>query len=205
MSITKTLRASTLAASLAIALGMAFTPAPAVADTVTGNTVFKIILQPTTVLYYYSEIDLTIPSAALATLAGSGSAKLVATTVTGSAPTSSTVTADAKISPTAPSLSNVALTLSNAWGVYSITSPGNTTTVSVAFAGTTPNAATLTGGTAGSGTIDLSNPGTSVKPFSGTGFGSAQVGDVTMNMDLSKAAAADTYAGASIVITATST
>lgn len=208
MKLTKTLRTTALAAGLATVLGLAMTPTPAAAATATGNTVFKVILQPVTLLYYYSEIDLTIPSSALLTLAGGAPANLGVKAVNGSA-ASSTLTADALITPGTPSaLSNVSLTMNNVWAVRSITTPGaGNTTVSVSFVSGTPTpTATLTGATSGStATIALSGLATSPSPFPGTGFGTPKYGNVSMNMDLSNASTADTYQGATIYITATST
>ena len=208
MSITKTLRASALAASLAIALGMALTPTPAAAAGTTGQTTFSVILQPTTLLYYYSAINLTVPSSALLALAGGAPAALGAQglTATGSASTlSATAAAFATSAP--GSISAVGLTLSNVWAVRSITTPSSgTTKVSVSFSGTTTQAtATLSGSTSGS-SIALSSLATSPTSFNGTGLGGApQVGNVTMTMDLSNAKTAETYSGATIYITATST
>ena len=208
MSITKTLRASALAASLAIALGMALTPTPAAAAGTTGQTTFSVILQPTTLLYYYSAINLTVPSSALLALAGGAPAALGAQglTATGSASTlSATAAAFATSAP--GSISAVGLTLSNVWAVRSITTPSSgTTKVSVSFSGSTTQAsATLKSSTAGSN-IALSSLATSPTSFNGTGLGGApQVGNVTMTMDLSNAKTAQTYSGATIYITATST
>ncbi len=211
MSFTNTLRASALAASLAMALGMALAPTPAAADTATGSTTFKVILQPTTLLYYYSEVDLTIPQSALLALAGGNPAALgtQALSASGTATTlSATLTSPA--GAVAGGISSAALTLSNFWAVRSITTPGSgNTTVSVAFSGSgsTATAATLKGATTGStATIGLSGLATSNGTFAGTGLGGTpQTGSVSMNMNLSNASTADTYQGAAIVITATST
>ena len=210
MHFTKTLRASALAASLAVALGMAFTPTPAAADTATGNTAFKVILQPVTLLYYYNEVDLTIPSSVLTTLAGGAPAGLAAQAVTAGG-TSSTLTASltSPATSTAAGISSAALTLSNFWAVRSITSPGSggLTNVTVSFASSSAApTATLKGTTTTTATIDLSALATTNGSFAGTGLGgSPQTGSVTMNMNLSNATAADTYTGATIYITATST
>ena len=210
MSFTNTLRASALAASLAVALGMALAPAPAAADTATGNTAFKVILQPVTLLYYYSEVDLTIPQSALLTLAGGAPAGLGAQAVTASG-TSSTLSASltSPAGAVAGGISGAALTLSNFWAVRSITSAsGGSTTVSVSFSSTgTSTGATLTGTSSGStASIGLSSLATTNGSFTGTGLGGTpQTGNVTMNLNLSNASTADTYAGATIYITATST
>lgn len=211
MHFTKTLRASALAASLAIVLGMALTPTPAAADTATGNTAFKVILQPVTLLYYYSAVNLTIPSSALLTLAGGNPAGLGAQALTASG-TSSTLSASlaSPAGGAATGISNAALTLSNFWAVRSITTPSSgSTKVTVSFAsGTATPTATLTGAASGStASIALSNLATTNgSGFTGTGLGGTpQTGNVTMNMNLSNATTADTYQGATIYISATST
>ena len=209
MHFTKTLRASALAASLAVVLGMALTPTPAAADTATGSTAFKVILQPVTLLYYYSAVNLTIPSSALLTLAGGAPTALGAQGVNAAASNATTLSASLTTpSGTAPSVNNVALTLSNFWAVRSITTPSSgSTKVTVSFAsGTATPTATLSGTANTSAKIALSNLATANGSFTGTGFGGTpQTGNVTMNMDLSNATAADTYAGATIYISATST
>ncbi|MHB1618281.1 MAG: hypothetical protein ACYCUX_13640 [Metallibacterium sp.] len=210
MSITKTLRASALAASLAIALGMAFTPAPAAAAaaSTTGSTTFSVILQPTTLLYYYSAINLTVPSSALLALAGGAPTALGAQGLTATGTASTLSATAATFAPGAPgSISAVGLTLGNVWAVRSITTPtSGTTSVSVSFSGSTTQAsATLNGSTTGS-SIALSSLATSPTSFNGTGLGGTpQVGNVTMTMDLSNAKTAETYSGATIYITASST
>jgi hypothetical protein len=112
-------------------------------------------------------------------------------------------------SGTAPSINNVALTLSNFWAVRSITTPSSgSTKVTVSFAsGTVTPTATLTGAASGStATIALTSLATSNGTFAGTGLGGTpQTGNVTMNMNLSNATTADTYQGATIYISATST
>ena len=210
MSITKTLRASALAASLAIALGMALTPTPAAAAGTTGSTTFSVTLQPTTLLYYYSAIDLTVPSSALVTLAGGATTNLGAQALNATGVTASTLSASATaISPGTPgSISAVGLTLSNVWAVQSITTPSSgSTTVTVSFGtgSTAVTSATLNSPTTGS-SIALSSLATSPTSFNGTGLGGTpQVGNITMTMDLSNASTAEIYSGATIYITATST
>ena len=212
MSFNKTLRASALAASLVLALGMAVAPTPVAAAPATGNTVFKVILQPVTLLYYYKEVDLTIPSSVLLKLAGGQPAALGAQALTASGTSSSTLSASltSPAGAVAPGISGAKLTLSNFWAVRSITTAGSSgnTTVTVSFSSSTASSsATLTGTASGStSTIALSSLATSNGSFTGTGLGGTpQTGNVTMNMDLSNAATADTYAGATIYITATST
>ena len=210
MKFTKILRTTALAASLATVLGFVLTPTPAAAANATGNTVFKVVLQPVVILDYYKEIDLTIPSAALASLAGGASNSTNVSAIT-AAVSGGSLSASAALSTTGNPINAVTLDITHAYSVRSITTAtaGNTT-VSVAFAasgGSTSTTATLTGITATGSTIGLSNPGTALASFTGTGLGAAQAnyGDVSMQLDLTNAMSADTYAGATIVITATST
>ncbi len=211
MKLTKTLRATALAAGLATVLGLALTPTPAAAATATatGNTVFKVILQPVVILDYYKEIDLTIPSAALASLTGGASNSANVSAIT-AAVSGGNLSASAALSTSGNAINAVNLDITNAYSVRSITTNSGNTTVSVAFAATgggTSGTATLTGVSATGSTIGLSNPGTSLVGFTGSGLGAAQAnyGDVSMQLDLTNAKNADTYAGATIVITATST
>ncbi len=209
MNIHKTLRHGALAAALAVATGIALMPTSALADTATGSTAFTVKLQPVTLLYYYSGVNLTIPSSALLTIAGGQPAALGAQAVTASG-TATTLTGSLT-SPagTAPSIGNVALTLNNFWAVRSITTPSSgNTTVSVSFSNSGSTAtANLTGATTGStATIGLSALATSNGTFNGTGLGGTpQTGNVSMNMNLSNASTADNYTGATIYISATST
>ena len=211
MKFTKILRTTALAASLATVLGLVLTPTPAAAANATGNTVFKVVLQPVVILDYYKEIDLTIPSAALASLAGGASNSTNVSAITAAVSSGGSLSASAALSTTGNPINAVTLDITHAYSVRSITTAtaGNTT-VSVAFAasgGSTSTTATLTGITATGSTIGLSNPGTALASFTGTGLGAAQAnyGDVSMQLDLTNAMSADTYAGATIVITATST
>jgi len=204
-----TIRLLTVALAAVLALAGMGLGAP-VAQAATGNTIFKVILQPTVVLDYYKEIDLTIPTAAMATLAGgasnSGNVSAISASASGSA-----LTANAALLTTGNSISAVNLDISNAYSVRSIDTPSSgATTVSVSFlgaGGASASTATLTGQIATGSTIGLSNPGTALASFTGTGLAASQVkyGDISMVMDFSNAQAADTYAGATILITATST
>ena len=175
------------------------------AATATGQTVFKVRLQPIVVLDYYSEIDLNINSTALQTLVGTpaGQAATAITATAGGA----ALTADAAITPSAVNLSAVQLTINNAWAVRSISTPSTgSTTVTIGLNAAAGTTATLTGVVDTASTIGLSNPGTSFAGLTGgTGFASPVKGDVKMTMNLSTAKSADNYAGATIYITATST
>jgi hypothetical protein len=195
-----------LAAVLAAALGSALPVGQASAATATGQTKFTVALQPVLVLDYYQQIDLTVNSAALTTLAGTSANLSDSKAITASA-SGTALTGDAALSTSGASLSNVSLTLNNVWSVRSILAKSSTTTVAIGLGATSSGStATLTAGTDTSSTIGLSNPGTtSTVPNGGTGFATPVYGNVTMTMDLSNAKTADTYSGGNIYITATST
>ena len=206
MKLTKTLRTTALAASLAAVLGLAAAPT-AMADTATGNTLFTVKLSPVTLLYYYAQINLTLDSTAMLAVAGGSPAALAATALTATSGNVSggAVSLSAGITPSAVAgINAVGLDITNAWAVRSVTTAGSgKTTVSVAFSG--GPTATLNGAVDTTSNIVLSNAGTNVAPFAGTGLGGVQLGDIKMNMNLANAKSADTYGTATIVITATST
>lgn len=192
-----------LAAALTLALLAAADARPAAA----GATAFKVRLQPVTLLYYFSAIDLTLDSTALAKLATPAAgtvlpAKALTATVAGS-----TLTANAAIAPRAANrLTAVQLTINNAWAVRSIGSArGGRTTVSVRFS--SGAAATLSGPVGSGASIRLSNLGTNPNRFAPTGLDPAKArkGALRMRMDLSRASSAGSYGTATIVITATTT
>ncbi|MBU6246344.1 MAG: hypothetical protein KGN77_01200 [Xanthomonadaceae bacterium] len=195
-----------LAALIAASLGVAVPAGQANAATASGQTKFTVALQPVLVLDYYQEIDLTVDSAALTTLAGT-SANLAAKQAITATASGTALTADAALKTTAAGLKGVSLTLDNVWSVRSILAKSSTTTVNIGLgASSSGSTATLTASTDNSSTIGLSNPGTtSSVPQGGTGFASPVYGNVTMTMDLSNAKTADTYSGGNIYITATST
>ncbi|MGH8147836.1 MAG: hypothetical protein ACREPY_16080 [Rhodanobacteraceae bacterium] len=206
MNLKPTLLAAALAATaiLAAPAGHAATSA-----TATGITTFKVILQPVVVLDYYKEIDLTVNAAALQTLAGTSTNPTTTKAVTATA-SGSALTANAALVAGGSDLSNVALTLNNAWAVRSINTPtSGSTTVTIGLGSASGTSDTLTGVTDTASTIALSNPGTTTTiPAGGTGFANAVNGNVTMTMNLGNAKSADTYAsstGKDIYITATAT
>lgn len=206
MKFTKILRTTALAASLAAVLGLAAAPS-AMADTATGNTQFTVKLSPVTLLYYYSQINLTLDSTAMLAVAGGSPGTIAATALTATSGNvaGGAVSLSAGITPSAVAgINAVGLDITNAWAVRSVTTPtSGKTSVTVAFSG--GPTATLTGAVDTTSTIGLSNAGTNVAPFTGTGLGGVQLGDIKMNMNLSNAKTADTYGTATIVITATST
>lgn len=172
-----------------------------------GTTAFKVRLQPVTLLYYFSAIDLTLDSTALAKLATPGTgtalpAKTLAATAAGQ-----TLTANAAIAPRAANrLTAVQLTISNAWAVRTIGSArGGRTTVSARFS--SGRNATLNGPAGSGAVIRLSNLGVNPGRFAPTGLDPAKArqGALRMRLDLSRARSAGSYGTATIVITATTT
>ena len=192
-----------IAAALALAALAVADARPAAA----GATAFKVRLQPVTLLYYFSAIDLTLDSTALAKLAtpAAGTA-LPAKTLTATA-AGQTLTANAAIAPRATNrLTAVQLTISNAWAVRSIGSArGGRTTVSARFS--SGRIATLNGPAGSGALIRLSNLGVNPNRFAPTGLDPAKArqGALLMHLDLSRARSAGSYGTATIVITATTT
>ncbi|MHB1272891.1 MAG: hypothetical protein ACYCZD_09025 [Rhodanobacter sp.] len=195
-----------LFAAMIAGLGIIAVPSShAATATATGQTTFKVQLQPVLILDYYQEIDLSVDSAVLTTLIGT-SANLTKTQAITASASGTALSGDAKLT-SATALNNVALTLSNVWSLRSILAKSSTTTVAIGLgASSSGSSATLIASTDGGSTILLSSPGTTTTiPAGGTGFASPIYGNVTMTMDLSNAKTADTYAGGNIYITATST
>ena len=192
-----------IAAALALAALAVADARPAAA----GATAFKVRLQPVTLLYYFSAIDLTLDSTALAKLAtpGAGTA-LPAKTLTATA-AGQALTANAAIAPRAANrLTAVRLTISNAWAVRSIGSArAGRTTVSARFS--SGARATLSGPAGSGAVITLSNLGVNPNRFAPTGLDPAKArqGALRMRLDLSRARSAGSYGTATIVITATTT
>ena len=168
-------------------------------------TQFKLILQPVTLLYYYSGIDLTLDAATLTTLAlpAGGGTQLPAKALTASG-SASTLTANAAIAPARTNRMNaIQLTLDNAWAVRAIGSRNGRTTVSVRFA--SGSTATLTTPGAAGARIVLSRLSATPRRFTPRGLGTVQNGRLRMRMDLSRARAAGSYGTATIRISVTTT
>ena len=181
------------------------TPAAAQA---TGATNVSIDLPSMVILYYRTSVELAPTEAVMQTLIGeAGDA------VSGAGVTLTDFSGDATVDGseggyTAPT--TVLATIDNFWAVRSLGS-GNTT-VDVAWNTATPTA-TLTN--PDSDTIDLTALQTQAAtggtwgasdsfPSTGLGAGGPMQGDVRFTVDLTGADTAGVYAGASVVITATS-
>ncbi len=193
----------------AIILAAALAAAPrALAVAASGSTSFSITLQPVTLLYYYSSVNVTIGAATLLSLAGGQATAMAAQSLTAtSAGSSLSATLAPANVPAATPLRTVQLSLADFWAERSITTPtSGSTTVTVSFSSTSPlTTASLQSAGAGS-TIALSALATSSGTSTGTGVNGAPVyGTVSMDLDLSGATQAAQYSGATIYITATST
>ncbi|MGA0588370.1 hypothetical protein ACO2Q2_14775 [Dyella sp. KRB-257] len=204
MLVNKTLLATLIAIGIAAVIPAGSADA-ATSATASGQTTFKVTLQPVLVLDYYQEIDLTVDSAALNTLvSGAGNTKTTqAVTATASG---ASLSADAALKTSTGGLKNISLTLKNTWSLRSILGKSSQTTVAIGLNSANGSSATLSGTADSNSKIALSAPGTSFTGSTGgTGFANPVYGDVTMTMDMSNATSADTYTGATIYITATST
>jgi hypothetical protein len=195
------LRTLAMAALLlpAMLVGVGAQAAPAAAQ-------FKVILQPVTLLYYYSAIDLNIDAAVLSRLATpAAGTRLAAKALTANA-SGATLSANAAIAPgKAKAMNNVLLTIDKAWAVRALGSRNAQTRVSARFqSGAT---ATLDGPSGSGARIVLRGLAVTSARFKPTGLGAAQAHDgaLRMRMNLSNAKVAGSYAGAVIVITATTT
>jgi len=193
---------------IAVALTLAALAVASARPAAAGTTAFKVRLQPVTLLYYYSAIDLTLDSTALAKLATPAAGTMLpAKTLTATA-AGQNLTANAAIAPRAANrLTAVRLTISNAWAVRSIGSArGGRTTVSARFSSGGRNA-TLNGPAGSGALIRLSKLGVNPNRFAPTGLDPAKArqGALRMRLDLSRARSAGSYGTATIVITATTT
>ena len=169
-------------------------------------TQFQVTLQPVTLLYYYSAIELNIDAAMLSKLATpAAGTRLPAKALTAST-SGAMLSANAAITPgRANPMTNVQLTIDNAWAVRALGSRNAKTRVSARFqSGST---ATLNGPSGSGASIVLRGLGVTPTRFTPTGLGAAQTrnGALRMRMNLSKAKAAGSYGNAVIVITATTT
>ena len=186
--------------------GSAIIATPAAAAT--GATNISIDLPSMVILYYRTAVELAPTEAVMQTLLGEAGSS-----VSGGGVTLTDFSGDATVdgtegSYTAPT--TVLATIDNFWAVRSLGS-GNTT-VDVAWNTATPTA-TLTN--PNSDTIDLTVLQTQAAtggtwgasdsfPSTGLGAGGPMQGDVRFTVDLTGADTAGVYAGASVVITATS-
>ena len=173
----------------------------------------NVTLSPITLLYYFSTVNVTVPSSALAgMLCGSGTASAIYSTSVANCNLGATgalnatgggagLSADGAIgtNPGGFSATAVPLTLQNVWAVRAIGGTTGNTTVSITLGAS----ATLTR-TGGTETIVLSTPtvstspatggsGTSAVTFLDPGVVNAQQGSVALNLNMTNATAAGVY------------
>ena len=208
-------RGSRFGASLAIALGALFgantasAQAPAVVD-------LNVTLSPVTLLYYFSTVNVTVPSTALASmLCGTGTAGTIYSTSAANCDLGATGTLNATGSgsgltangaigttPGGFSAATVPLSLQNVWAVRAIGGVSANTTVSITLGAST--SLTLNGAGGAAPSIVLSTPLVSTTPvvsgnntaavtFADPGLANAQQGNVALTLNMSNATAAGLY------------
>jgi hypothetical protein len=187
-------------------LALAFVFASPNAEAQASGTVsIDIDYPPLVILWYYSDLNINIPTASLAGVMIGGTGDTAVPDAT--APTltwGAGLTADAGMTAgDAPisvgDLTSVALTITNVWAVRSVGPATATTDVSADFSGGTDNA-TLTG--PGTDTITINSIAANPNSFSPTGFGGIQVGALEFDLDLSSADTSGAYTGGQFTITA---
>lgn len=173
----------------------------------------NVTLSPITLLYYFSTVNVTVPSSAMAgLLCGSGTASAIYSTSAANCDLGATgalnatgsgagLTANGAIgtNPTGFSGAAVPLTLQNVWAVRAIGGASANTTVGISLG----TSATLTR-TGGTETIVISTPLVSTTPvvsgnntnavtFVDPGLVTAQQGNVALTLNMSNATAAGVY------------
>lgn len=173
----------------------------------------NVTLSPITLLYYFSTVNVTVPSSAMAgMLCGSGTASAIyntsaancdlgATGVLNATGSGSGLTANGAIgaNPGGTSGAAVPLTLQNVWAVRAIGGTSGNTTLTITLGASTT--LTRTGGTE---TIVLSAPlvstapsvsgsGTAAVTFADPGLVTAQQGNVALTLNMTNATASGLY------------
>lgn len=183
-------------------LALAFSAAPVHAQA-TGNVSFEVDLQPLIILFYFDTIHIDVSTADLAGLVagGAGDTDLAQGTVTVDA-----FSDDANISAstagfTSPGSADVDIL--NYWAVRAIGN-GNDIQVSTSLTGTN----LVNGGsTITANSLSVRNSGgafAATATFTPAGLGTANVGDLRINIDLSGATLAGVHTGGTFTITAES-
>lgn len=205
-------RGTRFGASLAITIGALLGANTASAQNAVVD--LNVTLSPITLLYYFSTVNVDVPSAAMAgMLCGSGTVSGIYSgdrancnlgasgTLTASG-TGTGLTANGAIgaAPGGFTATNVPLTLQNVWAVRAIGGTGANTSVTITLGTST---SLLLNGT-GTPSIVLSTPtvststatagnGTATVTFPDPGLVNAQQGDVGLRLNLSNATAAGLY------------
>lgn len=180
----------------AAALFGAVQPAQAQAQ---GTTAVSVNLNGIVILYYYSTVNVNLPSTLLGTAVNEGTVSPTATAVTGGAEA-----ALAALPSVGATLSNINLDILNAWAVRSLNTVGANTQVTIG--GTLD---TLSAG----GTNEIAIAGrqvratsgsfgaTSTFPSAGT-FTAPQTGDVRLVLNLNDVEAIGNFTGGNYTLTA---
>jgi len=204
--------ASCVVALLAV-VAMLVAPATDARAQATGTVNVSVDFPSLVILYYFSDIDVTITEPVLASYLtdGAGDAineSSVAVSASHTSPATLFDDFDAAMSPTplVNSISDVFVPLQNAWAVRSIGRPGGTNT-QVDIQSVTPS---LTGSNGGAMNLD----GVTLRPSGGVGIGSAtvsflpagllnpQMGDIVLELDITGATTEGSYTGASFILRA---
>jgi len=197
--------------SVALVLGLLFvfnfssTPLRAQAA---GTTDIDISFPPLVILFYYDNIDITISRAALAGIVagGTGDTALSQGTVSGNAFTPNLSISSSTTGFTSPAA--VDLDLIEAWAVRAIGDSSGAGTVQVTLS-VGDDTLTETGGdtiTINSLNTRLTSVGGAFSPsvtFPAQGLGTAILGDLRLNLDLSGATVSGDYVDGQFTVTAT--
>jgi hypothetical protein len=199
-------------ASLAIAMAAVLGTTTASAQNAVVD--LNVTLSPITLLYYFSTVNVTVPSSAMAgMLCGTGSAGAVystsaancdlgATGALSATGSGSGLTANGAIgtSPGGASIANVPLTLQNVWAVRAIGGTSGSTTVTITLgastslllAGTGPQAIVISAPTVSTAPA-TGGSGTTAVTFLDPGLVTAQQGSVGLSLNMTNATAAGLY------------
>jgi hypothetical protein len=185
-------------------IGCVFVSQPLLAQA-SGQTDVTIDFPPLIILFYYSQVDVTITTAALAGIVtgGAGDTAIDQGTVAATAFTDN-LAIDTTTGFTSPG--TVDLTLEEAWAVRAIGDSTGTGDIEVAV---TLDTAILTNPATDTITINsvtTSENGLGVygasTTFAAQGLGTAVLGDVRLNLDLTAANSSGLYSGGQFTITA---
>ena len=191
-----------LAAAVAASLLAVSFSAPV--NAASGNTTLSVTLNELVILYYYDNISFEISAADLVKYLESGADANDAIQETSGGNDLGTVSlaageisGDVTMTPTISSLTDIEVTIDNAWAVRSIDADG------ALVASVAVSAPTLTN--ADGGTIGLSITGSGTNDATPASGLTLQAGDIVFNMDVSNADRSGDYTGGSVLITVTNT
>jgi hypothetical protein len=191
-----------LAASVAASLLALSFSAPV--NAASGTTTLSVTLNELVILYYYDDISFEISAAdlvdyleptvdgndAIEETAGGNDLGVVSLAA-------GAISDDATMTPTVATLTDIEVTIANAWAVRSIDADGALVAAVTVFGATLTNA--------GGGTIGLSVTGSGTNDATPTSGLTLQTGDIVFDMDMSSADRSGAYTGGSVLITVTNT